>query len=187
MRRTGFLLTALAAGLLAGAAPAQDEPAAEKRALVRELLEIAGAATAAGQVTEVVLAELQVVFEPMVEAALESETELSAEQREALRRHLLDFERFAATFRLRLRERVDLRATLEAAYAPLYEQRFSQEELAQIVAFYRTPAGRKLVTAFPEIQQEGFARTLPVVQPAVMEVVGEVLAERRAAFQREEP
>jgi hypothetical protein len=182
MRGTTLLFVALAAGLFAEAAPAQEQPGAQKRALVRELLEIAGAGAAAAQLTEVVLAELQVVFEPMVDAALEAETELGPEQREALRSHLLDFERFAAAFRLRLRERVDLRATLEAAYAPLYEQRFSQQELAEIVAFYRTPAGRKLVTAFPEIQQEGFARTLPVVQPAVMEVVGEVLGERRAAF-----
>jgi len=40
------------------------------------------------------------------------------------------------------------------AIAPLYAERFTVAELAEVTAFYRTPVGRKLTATQPEIMQQ---------------------------------
>jgi uncharacterized protein len=40
---------------------------------------------------------------------------------------------------------------------PIYQRHFCSDEVAQIVAFYESPVGHKLIEEMPAIQQEGFA------------------------------
>ena len=65
-------------------------------------------------------------------------------------------------------------------YFPLYDHYFEESELKDIVAFYRTPAGRKAVLVLPAIMQEGMEAARPQFQPQVMALVAEILAERSA-------
>lgn len=37
---------------------------------------------------------------------------------------------------------------------PIYDRHLSHDEIKQIIKFYETPAGRKLITAMPQITQE---------------------------------
>jgi hypothetical protein len=37
---------------------------------------------------------------------------------------------------------------------PIYDKHFSDEELKSIIAFYETPAGRKLISTLPEVMAE---------------------------------
>lgn len=53
----------------------------------------------------------------------------------------------AAKFRARKAEVIEM-------IAPLYAEKFSAEELKYIADFYRTPIGRKLVAAQPELTQK---------------------------------
>jgi hypothetical protein len=39
-------------------------------------------------------------------------------------------------------------------YVPIYERHFSQEEVDEIVRFYRTPVGQKVIREMPAVMQE---------------------------------
>jgi len=174
------LCLGLAAGAETGPDAASEPPSEAKRQLILELIALSGGQAAAEQLVEVTLAQLEAGYDTMLEEVLRSETELDADEQELLRAHLGDYERFSKAFRARLPERIDMDEILEAAYLPLYHQSFSEEELGEIVAFYHTPTGQKVLLVLPDLLQEGMRRTLPLVQPQVMTVVGEVLAAQRA-------
>ena len=44
--------------------------------------------------------------------------------------------------------------SLRGEYAKLYVDIFSEAEIKQMVTFYRTPAGQKLITSLPEIMRK---------------------------------
>jgi uncharacterized protein len=60
------------------------------------------------------------------------------------------FDRFLAA----VRERKD---ELVALFIPIYERHFTADELRQLLAFYRTPIGQKLIAEQPAVAQEAMA------------------------------
>lgn len=179
MRIMRLVAAVLLVGLGASGA-ARAEVDGPKRALILELVEISGGDAAARQIVDITLAHLAGVFDEMIDEIMRSETELSEEDKEALRRHLGDYDGFAQAFRARFEERVDMAEVLASVYVPLYDESFSTQELEEIVAFYRTPTGKKVVEVLPRLAAQGMERTLPMLQPKVMALVGEILAEQRA-------
>lgn len=177
MRFARLLAVPLAASIVA---PATAAPSETKVELIRELLALSGGPAAAAQIGDLMLSQIHAIYPGLVEEVLTTETELDEEQRQALRERLADFDRFSQVFRERFDQRLDLEQVLESAYVPLYDRAFEETELAEIVAFYRTPTGRKVVEVLPVIYQQGMERTVPLVQPAVMNLLAEILAEQRA-------
>ena len=163
---------------------ARAEISESKRLLIQELLQLSGGGQAAEQVAQSFLSQIRYVYGSMVEEVVASESDLSAEEKQALREHLADFDRFAGAFGARFAERIDLDAVLEAVYVPLYDSYFTENELRETVAFYRTPAGRKLISVLPSLMQDGLESTVTLVQPKVMALAGEILAERRMELLR---
>lgn len=174
--RAILLISLGVAVALAGVAGA--EPSAAKRQLILELLDLSGGGSSE-RVAQLFLVQIRNHYGGMVESVLASETELSPEQLEALRQHLLDFDSFAAAFGARFPERIDLEAMLEAVYVPLYDQHFEEQELREIVGFYDSAVGRKTLEVMPLLLQQGIEATLPLVEPQVLALVGEIMAERR--------
>jgi uncharacterized protein len=40
---------------------------------------------------------------------------------------------------------------------PVYDKHFTQEEIRQMIEFYETPVGRKIIEAMPQVMQESMA------------------------------
>lgn len=126
---------ALALALLAaGPAWAEDhtpaapvEDAAAKAADIRRLMEITGAAALGQQVIDQMLPQFQQMA-PEVPAA------------------------FWESFRAE----IDTDALIEAL-VPIYAKHFTHAEVRELIAFYETPVGRKLVAEQPAIFQESYA------------------------------
>ncbi len=169
------------AGVLAPLA-GTAEISATKTALVVELVEISAGPEASVPVVRQFLQELQPHYAALVEDVMTAEQDLEPVQRAALTRQLSDFDAFAVAFVERFPNEVDLDGVLAEAYLPLYDRHFEEQELEAIVGFYRSPAGRKMVRVLPVLVNEGVTRTMELIQPQLMRVVGRVLAERRQAL-----
>lgn len=173
-RITALCLVGLLAALHAGA-----EIAAGKRALIVELVELSVGPESSKPIVRQFLRELQPHYGALVQEVLQSEQDLEPEQRAALEQQLSDFDAFARAFVARFEQQVDLGGVLLEAYLPLYDRHFDEPELEAIVGFYRSPAGRKMIRVLPLLLQEGASSTMELIQPRLMRVVGQVLAERR--------
>ena len=178
MARLRVPLLLLCAGLSAAAAGAA-EMSASKQQLVREILDLSAGSQAPEQLADLYLAQLRSVFGSLVDRLVASEKDLPPEQLEKLRGGLSDFDRFAAAFRTRFPRSIDIRSIRDQVYMPLYDRYFDEQELREIVDFYRTPAGRKAIQVMPAILQQGAEAMRPLLEPSVMALVGEILAQER--------
>ena len=183
MRTLRAGLALLGAVFLATAPGASAELSEEKRELIRELLEASGGAISTEEVTAMLLTQFEQVLGTWIEQLVADDPTLAPDDKQAMREHLGDFDWFSKTFSARFPERIDLIAIREQAYFPLYDRYFEESELREILAFYRTPTGKKAVSVLPAIVQEGMVVSQPLLQPQVAVLVGEILAERRAEIE----
>jgi hypothetical protein len=178
MRSARLLVLGLAIALTPAAG--QAEVADGKRALIVEL--IALSAGPQNTVAHQFLGQLQPLYGSWVRDLMGSEEELEPARRAALQEHLSDFDAFSVAFMARFPKEVDVEAVLVDTYVPLYDRYFDEAELTEIVAFYRSEAGRKMMRVLPQLIQEGVTGTLRRIEPELLRLVGLVLVERRQAF-----
>lgn len=185
MPRASLILCLLFAPL--GAA-AEDEIPPEKERLVRELIEVSGGEQMAGQVSRLILAEVQREYVVMLESELARRDDLGPDEKDALRQRLGSRRRFAEKFNERFRDRVGYDEILERVYIPLYDKYFDEQEIREIVAFYRSPVGEKSLRVMPSLMQEALDRSSEIIAPRAMDLAREILTEERAEFpERREP
>jgi hypothetical protein len=57
-------------------------------------------------------------------------------------------------FWARLASEISIQEIIELSI-PIYMRHFDEQELAELVAFYKSPIGRKMIERMPEVMQEG--------------------------------
>ena len=129
------------------------------------------------------LAQARILFERSNAAELGQQMAKAVEdqQRAAL-------ERFNPARAAQIGEMVDLMRAEFAKYMPaleeaiitLYAQRFTADELAQIIAFNDTPVGRKMVREMPAI----LAETMSVAQTMALKAATDVMIKLRPEFEK---
>ena len=96
MRTLRIVLVLLGSALTLFGSEARAEISESKRLLIRELIQLSGGGQEAEQVAQLFLAQIRHVYGSMVEEVVASESDLSAEEKQALREHLADFDLFAS-------------------------------------------------------------------------------------------
>jgi hypothetical protein len=174
----------LAAGVLMQPAKSEAEASETKQEMISELLTIVGIVGMAEQMRDqqsvVELMRMQPSYHQMMEWATSQEADLPEEDRQLLLARFDDFDAFAERFRALFIERLNFSTIIETVYLPLYEKTFSEEELRQMVTFYRTPVGRRSIEVMPSLMQEAAGAIEGAVQPLVVGLVQEIVAEERA-------
>lgn len=172
-----FLIFALATDSAA-------EISESKRKLIQELLGISGSASMPEQMAEqqsyIELMRIRQSYEPMMEFAVSEQRDLSKQQQQELLERLGDFEAFAAMFQTRFIERLDFSKIVADVYYPLYDETFSEDDLAKMLAFYRTPVGRKTIESMPGIMQRASHGIDQIARPAAIEVIQGIVADETA-------
>jgi uncharacterized protein len=83
-------------------------------------------------------------------------------------------------YRQLVREKIDYRGWVRGVYEPLYAKYFTEEQLADLVAFYKTPTGQQVVKALPEIEREAMQTAGAQIQEKFAALARQVDEERRA-------
>lgn len=152
----------LAAALLLIALPAlatQPNPSAKQKALIDELI---------------TLTHLDENVRFLLDAMLERMTTESNEPRSA------DDKKDLERYRQLVREKIDYREWVRSVYEPLYAKYFTEEQLADLVAFYKTPTGQQMVKALPEIEREAMQSAGAQIREKFAAIARQVDEERRA-------
>ena len=132
-----LLALALFAGRAVSDAAQAQEPSAAAMAEARELIKIKGA----GQ-----------MFDPLVPGVIETAKNTLLRTSPQLSK---DLNEVAAALRTEYAAR---RSEIDEELARAYAKRFTEPELKQVLAFYRTPVGKKMVTEEPQIINDGMQR-----------------------------
>ena len=154
MRRLAFVV-------LLAAVPAfatQPNPSAKQKELIDQII---------------TLTHLDENVRFMLDAMLERMGKDSTESRSADDKR--DFERY----RQLVREKIDYKEWVRGVYEPLYAKYFTEEQLADLVTFYKTATGQRLIKALPEIEREAMQSAGEKIQEKFIALAKQVQEERR--------
>lgn len=132
---TAFAAIALTAVVTVGqgSVQAQTQPTPAAIAAAKELIDLKGAAH---------------MFDPMVPGVIETAKNALLPTNPGLAK---DLNEVAAELR---KEFADKRGEIATLMARIYAQHFTEAEIKQALAFYKTPLGKKLITQEPQILEQ---------------------------------
>lgn len=157
--RRGLVGLALACGLVAFAPTGSaQEPPAPAVAAAKELIELKGATN---------------MFESVVPGVIETAKNMYLQTNTSLAKELNDI---AAQLK---NEYATKRTEISNEMARVYAQQFTEKEIKDAVAFYRTPLGKKLIDVEPKVLEQSMTNIQNWAERFSEEVLSKFRAEMR--------
>ncbi|MEX0272076.1 DUF2059 domain-containing protein [Leptolyngbyaceae cyanobacterium UHCC 1019] len=166
-------ITLLIACTWAGSASAQTVPS-PKRALIQELLEL----TRAGDSADAILRQSLTQMETELPQLLSSFLEGSGLQGEALKQQAnATALRIMKRYQERVPQVLDMKQITEQISYSLYDKFYTEAELKDVIAFYKTSTGQKMIATTPKLMSESIRMSNELVLPKVMNLIQEIVKE----------
>ena len=150
-------LAGLAFLIVAGAAQAQEPPAAAIAA-AKELIELKGATN---------------MFDPVVPGVIETAKNMFLQTNLSLSK---DLNEVAAQLK---KDYAAKRSEISTEMARTYAQQFSEKEIRDAAAFYKSPLGKKLIELEPKVLEQSMTNIQNWADRFSEEVIGKFRAEMR--------
>lgn len=185
MKRISHFISILVISLAFGVAViAQAPPSESKNKLVTELVQVMKMDRQFPEMMDTMLKGMESTYPIGFEAAVDS-MNLSPEQKKAAKATAGDrFIAFSQKFRKRMAEAIDYNKYIREAIYPLYDKFYSEQELRDLIAFYRTPTGQKVVDTLPALLTESNIAAKEKFLPQLLPLIEALLKEE---FQQIEP
>ena len=182
-----FLLVFIPA--ISGQEPSAPSLTPEKRALIAELLDIVQTRKVAMDVYRDMVEQQRKIARDVMTQSMETKPEfkeLSEEDREKVKKEILEnSDRTDKRVYELLEARLDFPTLMENISYQLYDKYFTEQELKDLVAFYRSPAGKKSIEVGPKLFSESMELTRISIQPMMNEVINIMAKEESERLSRE--
>lgn len=176
----GFLLFC-AFFVCAGSTAAQQTVSPEKQSLIREFMRATGGEKQFAELMNLMIGFQEKQTPEAISAQLEKDENLTPAQKEELRRTMKES---SARVGSRLREffakELNAARVLEEIIIPLYDRNFTDAELRDLIAFYDSPTGKKMVALAPKMTMETLTAFNEKVTPKLMDFIKRVTDEELA-------
>jgi len=146
----------------------------EKRALIKELLEITESSKNAQQIMDaMVRAELP----KLVSTVLKNAPALDSDRPEVQKQFSDIVSRMAIKYRDRVIKKIDINQLIEQVSYPIYDKYFTEPELRDIISFYKSSTGKKAIAILPKLVGDSMARTNEILLPKMSSIMAEIITE----------
>ena len=178
--RNRFLpgLIALAfCGAIALPAYAQSDPTPEKKALIKELLGLMNAVYNSEAVSGQIMEQLQAPVATMISDSMRGwiqEQKLAPAEQKRLEAEVHEFaQRVLTRVRAEFPKRVNFRELAEKVMLETYDKYFTEAEVKDLIAFYKTSTAQKFIRLVPQISAEMFPRIEKLIGPGLTQLINE--------------
>ena len=153
----------------------------EKQVLIKEYFEITGGRDAVNKSLDAVFANLNNTLPMIISAQIEQDSNLTATQKADLQKSMPEMAaRMSKRFQEELNRELDFAKVVEEVNYPLLDKFFTEAELKDLIAFYKSPTGQKAISLQPQIYTEATTRLNAVLIPAMQKVMKKVTDEETA-------
>jgi hypothetical protein len=171
-----FILLVIAG--VSSLAEAQNTLSEGKRKLIAELIVITKMDKQVNEITDVMLKSMEVTYPIGFQRALENNPNLTPKEREKLAASANEsFRSFSKRFRERLPQAINYSQYIEDTVYPLYDKFFSEKELSDLVAFYKSETGKKVIETMPQIYAESTRLAQELLMPKILKLLDELMRE----------
>lgn len=171
------------------AIPLEQRPiSSTKQVLIRQLLEMTGGRKLHEQIQEMMLTQVRLQIQPMMKQAISGKSHLPPAEEQALIAQLnTRLDSFMTQFSQALRTEITYDEMLQRVYYPTYDQYFTEEDLKNLIAFYQTPIGQKMIATTPKLLQTSAQLTNQVFMPRLTQLVGRLIQQQIEQTHKEPP
>ncbi len=165
---------------------AQNTISPEKKKLITELISLTKAGVQAAEISDTMLDSMERTYPIILKQSLKSSGQLSqSEQDKFSDRLTLSFKTFSRRFREELPAVIDYEKYVNDMVYPLYDKYFTAKELADLVAFYKTETGQKIVTTMPQLVVESTKISETLLVPKLIKLADKLIQEEIKNLERE--
>ena len=147
----------------------------EKQALLKELYTVTRLSAMTQNIVNTMLSQVQQDIPTLVSA---THPEI-VDQAEVTRVVHESTDRVTARFKKLLNEKVDFKTVSEQIFYPIYDKYFSEAELRDLIAFYKTPTGQKTLDVLPQVVAEALERSNKLMMPQLMQIMTQAIDEEK--------
>lgn len=161
----------------------------EKQALIRELLELTSSkktidAMFKAQADQMDKDEPETTW--LAVSGMKELKSLTPEEREEIRLKVIASSSHSGRRMYELiQEKIDFGKLIEGIFLPLHDKYFTESELRDLVAFYKSPTGAKVIEVMPNLITTAMKQTVDAIMPKVMEIVTQVQEEETERAENE--
>lgn len=149
-----------------------------KEKLITEMVLVTKLNDQFGKMMDAMLAEMDRSYPISFKAAVDADTNLTPEQKTSLKESVnTRYLSFSKRFQEKLTTSVDYPAYIREAVYPLYDRFYSEAELRDLIAFYRTTTGQKLVETMPDLLAASTKASNEILVPKLIPIIQQLLQE----------
>lgn len=177
-----FCLVAVIAGFSL-TAMAQSAISPEKRKLIGELVTVMKMDSDIEKSMDMFLNLYDSVYLSTIKGSLDRQTDLSPGEREKLETAMVEKSKaFSKKFRERLPAAVNFPEFIHNTVYSLYDKTFTEKEIADLIVFYKSPTGQKVLAAMPQLTADTMELTQKILAPKLTKLVEDIMAEDAEAL-----
>lgn len=162
---------------------AQGSSSPEKKALIKELLELMNASNTSEAIANQFLDQLQEPMLTLISQGLQLESpnrkwgpaeerRLKAQTDEAAKRILV-------RMRVEFPKRISYGEIVSQVGLEIYDKHFTEAEVKDLIAFYKTATAQKFIRLLPQITAEMLPRIGELIEPKLTGLISEFIADER--------
>lgn len=167
---------------------AQNTISPEKKKLVDELIVVTEANKRTQETMQSVMAQMQKAYPLMMRSSLEKVTGLTDADKERMENELIKKSaQFNVKFNERLMKQINFQEFVEKSSYSLYDKFFTENELKDLLVFYRTPTGKKMNEIMPQMASESIRLSQEYLLPKITNIVEQIIQEDIKETQKQTP
>lgn len=160
----------------------------EKRAIIAEIIIITKADKNAAETMKTVSAQMNEAMPSIMKQILGEQKNLTAAQKAELEAELSEKSaEFSRRFDEKFLKAIDFQEFIEISSYPLYDKFFTEAELKDLLAFYKTSTGQKLNAVMPQLAGEAMRLSNEYLLPKINDVIAQLIKEDAEKLKKSPP
>lgn len=192
MLKKMILTVLLCAGALLIEADAQTSVAPEKLTAIKELVALINADNKVEDLMTLVSQQMDASSRATFKALLDERTDLTAAERKAIEdSYYAEREASLKRFREKFIQKLNLSVMMEEISVAIYDKHYTLEEIRDLLAFYKTPTGKKSLRMMGAIMNDSMQafneRMLPKIPIIIKEIEDDIRREAEEKINAAKP
>jgi hypothetical protein len=177
--KSALTLALLILGLSATAS-AQNTISPEKRALIKEMVVATDVQKVSDVMIKATMDQLENGAPERISQSVNAISDLTPEERKKMIRKMTDDSaRVTKRFRELMKEKLDWVQLVEELVYPVIDKYYTEDDLKNMIAFYKSPTGKKVLEVMPQMMADIMARSEEVIKPKIDRIAKQVLEEEQ--------
>lgn len=175
MRRF-LILTPIVAVLVSLPVSGLAQTSETKRKLIAELIEVTGVlSNIEGEFRKGIEEQKRAMDGLLPDDLILSDNLTEAEKRERQEKAVAERNRLFDMMINRVEKEIDFKGFVERSLYKVYDKHYTEQDLSELIAFYRTPIGKKVVAVSPLIESDTMNAFVSELMPQMLKIIKEIM------------